>query len=411
MNLGGDIFLTKKAARAMSILKNMIKAIENQDLARLRKVTPKGYLETHFEQALRCLHMAIQQGFLAGVRYFVHKGIDINAYLMGMTAIQVAMQYQQYPISHYLFRKGADLKLPVKNLRGDYLTHIMVREIQPENYREFLWVFEREEELLNIKNHNGTSPLLLAMSTKNKALSRYLLNLNPDIHSQDMMGDTPLHYAIENDWVGITALLCHLGAKTDCKNCLGFTPYKMALEAENCRITNVVTYHTEPKLLVGTLRDMVSFQRVRAEGWRCASMWLLSPIMKGKIEGKSIQTSKREKVCMEIANMIKKDELLANMDTLAMDESESDSEKKLACTKKSHQYEVDRRPREESVKWAWTTVRKKRQNKQEEKKKKKGNRISPETVLRYLSDSEGSEGSSLEISDDISSAKSCCEIM
>lgn len=101
----------------------------------------------------------------------------------------------------------------------------------------------------NSENAAGETPLHLAVSRGNVAMTRYILSSYDTINLelQDFNGDTPLHRVLRNeevpaeDVVAIVELLLRHGAKSDITNNHGLTPLGMASQLNKSRLVQLLS--------------------------------------------------------------------------------------------------------------------------------------------------------------------------
>lgn len=121
----------------------------------------------------------------------------------GITALEIASQRANKENIHliYSYYENNDLYLKISDEDHSNVFHRASKknEIYPIIYfYEKLKEFYPKRNILNIKNIRGIIPLHYACFCANKRIIDILLDLGSDIDSQDLEGNTPLHFAVNS---------------------------------------------------------------------------------------------------------------------------------------------------------------------------------------------------------------------
>ncbi|KAJ3534758.1 hypothetical protein NM208_g7414 [Fusarium decemcellulare] len=81
---------------------------------------------------------------------------------------------------------------------------------------------------INLRNHNGRSPLHLASSNGHDAIVKTLVGNGADIGAEDDANQTPLHFAAANGHEDVVEVLVERGARIDVRNGRGEMPLHLA---------------------------------------------------------------------------------------------------------------------------------------------------------------------------------------
>ena len=83
-------------------------------------------------------------------------------------------------------------------------------------------------DINDFRDENKNSYLHRAVLNSNEKLVKYYLDKNFSPNEQNILGNTPLHYAIELKNKNIIQLLINNGGDVNTKNNKGITPYDLA---------------------------------------------------------------------------------------------------------------------------------------------------------------------------------------
>ena len=113
----------------------------------------------------------------------IKKGADVNAkYLLGMTPLHLALEFDYFEMAELLIKNGADV---------------------------------------NAKGNINMTPLHLASFKGNLELAELLIKKGADMNAKTQWGDTPLHWAVRNKHLDLAQLLVEYKADVNIKNCNG----------------------------------------------------------------------------------------------------------------------------------------------------------------------------------------------
>lgn len=206
----------------------------------------------------RAMHSLIKTGYANQLLFFAHRGLGLISGLNSkrenllLTAIKskqkegidISLKFGNHPGQYGVYKtfrfnalsllvytgyiEGLDqLVKTLKELRQlhklDFhqmtsqlgsLLHVAIWAGQSTMLQHLLQVYyEQTYPLLDVENHEGKTPLILAASTGDIYSLKILLSKGADIEKRDFLGQTAMHHAVKNGQVRIIAFLCHAGAK------------------------------------------------------------------------------------------------------------------------------------------------------------------------------------------------------
>jgi len=167
------------------------------------------------------------------VRQLLDLGADVNALSThGKTPLMHAItQNQWHEVVEILIAHGADVNIGETSLDMTAL-HFAAEENNPEIIR--LLVAAGAEIEAAERDAGWTSLTLAARSNAADSLTA-LLELGANTEARDLLGCTPLHWAVNAGRVEATRLLLHAGADVNALNHAGQTPVHLIFFAEEHR--------------------------------------------------------------------------------------------------------------------------------------------------------------------------------
>ena len=78
---------------------------------------------------------------------------------------------------------------------------------------------------MNVKDNDGNTFLILSVKQGLDIIAKTLLEKGVDVNIQNNEGNSALHYALSSKNFTIADLLKKFGAKEDCYNTIGYTPW------------------------------------------------------------------------------------------------------------------------------------------------------------------------------------------
>ena len=167
------------------------------------------------------LRKAARKGFDDVVRFWVDKGVDVNAKdKEGMTALHMAAW-------------GVAQELKEDGIHGN-VTHYDF--VPPELYSATVIGCVKAVRVLlengadvNAKGGEGETPLHKAAQWRFLEVLEILLENKADVNAKDNLGNTALHWAAGNGYSHITTVLLDNGADVNAENLDGNTALTLAL--------------------------------------------------------------------------------------------------------------------------------------------------------------------------------------
>ncbi len=177
------------------------------------------------------LHLAVKEGDREKVAALLsQKGLVNEINSDGKTPIAIALEANNVVLARLLAKNGAALKKV--DLKENAIFHF------PEIFEKGLTIgeFKTPGELINLKNSEGFTPLLLAIKRGNLSFANELLELGADISVTDSNGNNPFHLlAVAENFCSkqfCKQLLSH-GASVNGRNFSDETPLFLAVKKGN----------------------------------------------------------------------------------------------------------------------------------------------------------------------------------
>lgn len=175
------------------------------------------------------LHAAASKGDTLLIKYYLKKGLDINATDMEYrTPLIVAVNYRFPEAAEILIENGADINKKAKsgNSAVFYAGSLETFKMLIENGAD-----------LTFKNEYGADLLHWHSAKGNVDIMKYLLqNTESDINSKDSAGKTPLCIAVQTKKLDAVKFLVENGADLDIKDNEGNTPLDYAVKNKSEKI-------------------------------------------------------------------------------------------------------------------------------------------------------------------------------
>ncbi|MEM8642539.1 MAG: ankyrin repeat domain-containing protein [Cyanobacteria bacterium P01_G01_bin.54] len=172
-------------------------------------------------------HQAAEQGKIESVQSLLNKGIDVNIQNTNHeTALNLACESGQLEMVKFLQSKSADINL------GQPL----VKAVK-NNHLEIVKFLLMNGALLDSQDASGQTALhqAIRLSTEETVLSyiNLLIEHGANINIGDNDQATPLHYAIDQEYLEVMTTLLRNGAEVNARLKDARTPLTMAIAKEN----------------------------------------------------------------------------------------------------------------------------------------------------------------------------------
>ena len=146
----------------------------------------------------------------------IKKGADVNAkYLLGMTPLHLALEFDYFEMAELLIKNGADV-----NAKGN-INMTPLHLALEFDYFEMAELLIKNGADVNAKGNINMTPLHLASFKGNLELAELLIKKGADMNAKTQWGDTPLHWAVRNKHLDLAQLLVEYKADVNIKNCNG----------------------------------------------------------------------------------------------------------------------------------------------------------------------------------------------
>ncbi|MCB1186107.1 ankyrin repeat domain-containing protein [bacterium] len=171
------------------------------------------------------LFSASAAGDLPLLRELISNGVDINCRdRTGMTPFLTAVLHDCAKAARFLLHHGAELR-EVLDEDGSVL-HIMVWIEHLPRVRQLV----RSPRMVESRDGEGRSPLLLAAMRRNETIVRLLLEHDAPVDTADHDGNTALSVSAANGDIRIVELLLRNGAQVEGSAYHSRTPLQLATD-------------------------------------------------------------------------------------------------------------------------------------------------------------------------------------
>ena len=144
------------------------------DMVDLVLTTFKEEIESTNNDENTCLHLACEWGSLAMVKFFIDKGLSINACNKSLdTPLHLSVCHKREDIFDYLLSQ--DVNINAKNAYGDTPLHIAASD--PSSMKYVKQLLNRTDIMtINSPNLDGDTPIFCACRTKSRDIVRLFMN-------------------------------------------------------------------------------------------------------------------------------------------------------------------------------------------------------------------------------------------
>ena len=193
--------------------------------------------------------------------YVLHKGIDviffesmikrcnyIDETKLGQLLLN-AVQRQDAAIVKIILRYGAKSSLTILQTairKGRKLiVKMLLQSAACHGQKDIVeLVLQHNSSLIDLKDHDGFTPLALAVINKNKEIVCFLIENNANLEaSTDKLLQTPLHLAIKNRLIEITDILLKHGSNPNAIDSQGQTAVHLAVSSNNVPLMELLLRH------------------------------------------------------------------------------------------------------------------------------------------------------------------------
>lgn len=185
----------------------------------------------------------------------------------------------------------------------------------------------KNPEAINYPNHQGYTPLHLAVELGNQKLIEFLIQNQADINYQDNNGNTPLHLAIQAGDLNTIQLLLKEGADINNHNPLKESPLELVFKSKNRALMKLFLQEVDFKGEVGSKALLLALEKkeLKLANFLVKQMIKLNSPPKNYLEA-AVKLGRQdiiEKFCDE--SLLLEDELYAhNLLKCAIDENQAE---------------------------------------------------------------------------------------
>ncbi|QKF94275.1 ankyrin repeat protein [Fadolivirus algeromassiliense] len=172
------------------------------------------------------IHLACRYSSNKIIRLLIDLGSKLDVVCTdGYMPHMNALRYRKYDAFRYMLSKGVDVTIPTNE--ESLLVHWLAQNGSLKLFKEMHDKFKFD---LNIKNSNGTTPLIFALKdNRDIRLCQFLIN-EANVDEGDNDGWKPIHYAFKHKLKNIKLLkqLIHKISDINCLNNSGYRPIHYA---------------------------------------------------------------------------------------------------------------------------------------------------------------------------------------
>ena len=174
------------------------------------------------------------QHFYYAYQAFATTGINAR-FENGDTVLHLAAMHKHYALLTQFITAGASLES--RNEWEDSPLHIAVKQNDTVMVEKILEAGANA----NARDTNNATPLHLAIANKDsQEIIKMLLNYGADLASRNILGETPLHIAMNQTHQELIALLLDRGADPNARDRNGDTPIMLALAKNNSTAAQIL---------------------------------------------------------------------------------------------------------------------------------------------------------------------------
>jgi ankyrin repeat protein len=201
------------------------------DLASVKTFLKEGVdVNMRGERRQTALHIAAREGHKEVVEFLLDRGADVNAGMnLNRTAAELAMDNDHNDIAELLISKGADIS-PL---------HLAISMKDEAKVRSLI---EGGADV-NKQTPRGTTPLNRAVGKGLKDIAELLIEHDADVNASHFWGWTPLHSAAEEGYKDLVELLITKGANINARDGDGVTPLWYAEKNNRTEIVDLLRKH------------------------------------------------------------------------------------------------------------------------------------------------------------------------
>lgn len=182
-----------------SFLTRLCYAVEMHDMEKIRDLLL--HVEDEQDGIMLAFSTAVQNGNPDVVRLFIetgHVNIDEPDLMFGETALMHSVRNGHLSLVKYLLQNKANIN-QTSSVNGGSALHVCVSGPErPQNNMDVLDCLLKHDEIdLEIKNHDGDTPLMKASSQIKKAEIKRLLDAGCDMHARHhIRGQSAIHFCL-----------------------------------------------------------------------------------------------------------------------------------------------------------------------------------------------------------------------
>jgi ankyrin repeat protein len=201
------------------------------DLASVKTFLEEGVdVNVRGQRRQTALHIAAREGHKEVVEFLLDRGADVNAGMnLNRTAAELAMDNDHNDIAELLISKGADIS-PL---------HLAISMKDEAKARSLI---EGGADV-NKQTPKGTTPLNRAVGKGLKDIAELLIEHDADVNAGHFWGWTPLHSAAEEGYKDLVELLITKGANINARDGDGVTPLWYAEKNNRTEIVDLLRKH------------------------------------------------------------------------------------------------------------------------------------------------------------------------
>jgi ankyrin repeat protein len=195
--------------------------------------------DLRWADGLTLLHYAAGEGTEGLVTFLIEKKANLNIKnSSGATPLHEAVRSGKVRIVNLLIRNGANID--VQDAKGNSALHIAA---PVQNHAEIIKLLLENGANPNLRDEHGDSPLhiLIMLNRKLDVVNALLARANVEVSTRNIIGQTPLFLAVEENRVSLIPLLISRGSDIFAENNSGVTPFDRAMQIKGPILEALIT--------------------------------------------------------------------------------------------------------------------------------------------------------------------------
>lgn len=223
--LQGNQYLMNQLSKSKALQKNKQKenaidfALRSKNQSCLVELVKLGVkLDETDSDGNTVLHRQCEDQNLFNIQKLLMSKVDVNIVNRnGLTPLAIALKNKSMDIVSILIQFGA--RLDIQDSNGDTSVHILCKSKDWEVLQKIPL-----QNVINIQNKKGETPVIVSLKNKNLELSRLLIQQGSNLNIADSEGNYPIILVLENNMMDLLNMILQGNVNINVKNSKGVTP-------------------------------------------------------------------------------------------------------------------------------------------------------------------------------------------